>query len=477
MQRQYFLPIVLTLMWVTGISAEEVEIIRDQWGVAHVYAKGEEALFWGAGYATAEDRLLQMTLIRRKAQGRLSEILGPGENNRNVESDTLSRTLNVAENARRELTVMDPTDRANLHAFAAGINRCMEHRKRRLPPLFEKLGGHPAPWSADHSLAIWMRLAVDFDRAWRAEVKAKRQFENNPDAYRVDETRRNQAPAIDDAAAIVSEQEFRRSWPATYDKLMNHAQKKKRAAFFHPLPPPQSIKASHNWVVSGQRSTTGKPILGGKPQLTVQNPNTTYEIHMTGGRYNVRGMTWPGEPAFLVGFNERCSWAATAMNTDGGDLFEETINPQNPNQYQFRNEWLEFTHRQERIEVKEGPTIELDIRESIHGPVVNHLVEGEQPGEVFTLKSTYAPAKTSSINGMLKMMRAKDWDSFRDGMRDYVAPGAHIVYGDVDGNIGYQSLAQIPTRDFKITLPRNGSSGKDEWEMLPFEFMPSILNP
>ncbi len=458
--------------------AEEVEIIRDQWGIPHVYAQAEEALFYGAGYAMAEDRMMQMMLMRRKAQGRLSEILGLGKEGVNLHSDIVSVTMNLAGHAKAELGVMEAADRNNLEAFAAGINAYLKEKKGKLSPLFAKYGGDPEPWSADHSLAIWARLSADFSWAWTMEARAKRKFEKDPESYRKDEVRKNSAPAVDDAAAIVAEKEFKRAYPETYKKLMKAKQTKgSGSAYFQPPAEPQSVKASHNWVVSGKRSTTGKPMLTGKPQLTVQNPNTTYEIHLTGGRYNVRGMTWPGEPGILVGFNEHCSWAATAMNTDSGDLFEEKINPANPNQYRFKDRWLEFEHRKERILVKGGKTTELDIRESIHGPVVNHLIEGEKPGEIFTLKSTFAPLETSSVNAMLKMMRARDWKSFRDGMRDYVAPGAHIVYGDVHGDIGYQSLARIPTRDFRITLPRKGWTGEEEWEMLPFEYMPSLLNP
>ncbi len=460
-----------------GIMSDglSVEIIRDRWGIPHVYGEDERAVFYGLGVAMAEDRLFQMCLKRREAVGRLAEILGAGDEGKFVESDRLVLTLDLAGAAERELAFLDERDRLNLEAFARGVNAYLDENWEGHSALFAKYGGKPEPWRASDSLAIWARLSLMFSMHWKGEALAKRAFEKNPGAYRKSNLSESLAPRIDDAAAVVSEEEFARSYPDAYAKLkaIGEDDFEYVCPDFGPTPP----KMSHNWVVSGARSTTGKPIVQGKPQSTVQCPSMKYEFHITGGRYNARGTTWPGVPACLIGFNEHCAWTATALNTDAGDLFEERVNPDDAGQYLFMGRWKSFSKRSERIPIKDGETISLEIAESIHGPVVNELVEGVEAREVFALKTSFLDAGTSSVGAVFGMMRARDWDSVRGAMSGYCGPGGHFVYGDVHGDIGYQGAVKIPARRYRRTLPRQGWTGEDEWEILPFEFMPSMKNP
>ncbi len=452
-----------------------VEIIRDTWGIPHVYADDEAALFYGLGYAMAEDRLLQMTLKRREAVGSLAEVLGAGENGKIVESDKLSRYLDVAGAAEREILVMGKDDRRNLEAFADGMNAYMEANWESHSPLFAKYGGKPQPWKAQDSLAIWVRLQAAFSLHWMSEVQAKREFEKNPEAYKTTNLSQSHAPQVDDAAAIVTEEEFADSYPDAYKTLRDVD--KEEFDYICPDVGPEPKKMSHNWVVAPERMTTGKALLMGKPQLHVGNPNTMYEFHITGGRYNARGMTWAGVPACLVGLSDKIAWAPTALNSDCGDLFEERADPDNPDFYLFKGESKKFGKRVETIQVKDGEAITLEISETIHGPVVNDMVKGVEPGEIYAAQITFLNPETSTVGAMMGMMRAQDWDTFRAAMSEYYGPGAHIVYGDISGDIGYQALVKIPARRYRRTLPRQGWTGEDEIEMLPFELMPSAKNP
>jgi len=467
----FTLGILLTILAGCRTSAPgEVEIIRDQWGIAHVYADSEPAAFFGAGFATAEDRLFQIMLKRRQAQGRLAEIMGSGPDGRFLESDRLHRTLGVQQAAIRELGLVPARERELLEAYARGISEYLKQNAERLSPLFHKYGGVPELWKAEDCLAIWIAFGIPFSPAWKSEVLAKRAFEKDPAALMT-------SRPLDDEAAIVSEEEFQRSNSEVYRKLKEIAQQQgpKEASLFYPAASPP--KASHSWVVAGRRSTTGKPLLGGKPQLTVENPNAVYEIHIMGGEYNVRGIIVPGCPAFLEGFTDAIAWAPSALNSDSADLFEERVDPARPGQYLWKDSWREFQTRTEVIRIKGQESEILEVRETIHGPVVNHLIDGERDDEVYTLKSTALSAESSSVAAFLQIMRARNWESFRRAAARYHAPAIHVAYADRDGNIGYQSMVSIPARRSRRVLPRQGWTGDDEWEMLPFEYLPSMLNP
>ena len=216
-------------------------------GNPHIYAQREEALFYGLGYAMAEDRLFQMTLKRREAQGRLAEVFGAGNEDRLVQSDRMARLFNIAGAAENELQTMNAVDRACLQAFAKGVNAYMNVHWYSHSPLFVKYGGKPDAWEAADCLAIWIRLAAAFSPAWMSEVQARREFEKDPEPYRAADIANSEAAYIDDAAAIVTEKEFERSNSKAYRELMKVGKNARDCVY--PFPP-EAPKASHNWVIS-----------------------------------------------------------------------------------------------------------------------------------------------------------------------------------------------------------------------------------
>ena len=160
----------------------------------------------------------------------------------------------------------------------------------------------------------------------------------------------------------------------------------------------QEVNLSHNWVVSGTRSTTGKPILQSDPHYGVTNPAFWYEIHLSGGRYNVRGLGVAGVPGMLIGWNERCAWGVTALAGDTADLFEEKVNPDNPDQYLWKDAWSSFERRSETIRIKGGRRGSFRCADSRHGPIVNDLLSGLKPGEVYALHYTLLWTPNSRSN-------------------------------------------------------------------------------
>ncbi len=465
---------LFTLVCISGACGSaptegEIEIIRDTWGIPHVYADNEEALFYGAGYVTAEDRMLQMMLKRRMVQGRTAEILGPGPEDRFLNSDRRFRILGFHYKAEELLAALAPDTRRNLEAYAAGINAYID--EDRLLPLFDQYGGKPEPWTAADSIALWLRVGDRFSLGWQGEVPAKRELERllakNPNASLP-------TPLIDNSAEIVPEEEFARSNPEVYESFKNVVRKKSASRFHQAMP---EIQLSHNWLVGGERSTTGMPILETDPHYSVNNPAFWHEIHLHGGRYNVRGVSIPGAPGLFLGWNDRIAWGATGFGGDTADLYEEKTDPENPNRYRWKDGWEEFVTRAETIVVKGQDPVVLEVRSTRHGPVVNELLQQVQPGEVFAMKNTILNAETSSLESILRLMRATDWASFRESFSTYVTPPLHMIYADVQGNIGYQSATQVPVRYEDEPLPKKGWRGEQEWEMLAFDNLPSMFNP
>jgi penicillin G amidase len=471
------LMLLLCAQLVTACSREQtfdVEIIRDSWGIAHVYGGSDEAVFYGAGYATAEDRMFQMMLRRRVVSGRTAEILGRGPDDRFFKSDQKFRIFGITRRAVERLKALAPETRNNLEAYAAGVNAYLDEHRGRLSPLFARYGGDPEPWTAGDCLAIWDGLADRFSMGWAEELAAKREWERQavkggpapPPIRRV---------RLDDSAQIVSEEEFKQSNPEVYSRLKTRMDGQKQRAESRALL--QELNLSHNWVVSGTRSTTGKPVLQSDPHYGVTNPAFWYEIHLSGGRYNVRGLGVAGVPGMLIGWNERCAWGVTALAGDTADLFEEKVNPDNPDQYLWKDAWSSFERRSETIRIKGSEEVRFDVRESRHGPIVNDLLSGLKPGEVYALHYTILWVPTSSLESMLNVMRAADWSSVRKALAGYAAPPLHMIYADVQGNIGYQTATLVPARMGDTRFPRKGWDGGDEWTMVPFEELPSMLNP
>lgn len=446
---------------------EHIEIVRDTWGVAHVYAKTDAGVFFGAGFATAQDRMLQMDLVRRTVQGRLSEILGRDW----VEHDKRVRTMGLYLHAQEVAEHLEPDTREALEAYAAGINHFLSTERQDVEAVFAELGWMPEPWTVADSIAVWMRLSERFDRSWQNEVHALRTHQ-----ARAQQSTDQRPPVIDNGAAVVEEADFVRTNPEAYRRLKALAAE--AIAERYPLEGGQeTIKASHAWAVSGNKTVTGMPLLESDPQIAVTLPSLWHEIHLHGGKYNARGIGVAGAPGFLIGWNEHLAWGATALGSDNVDLFLERLDASGQN-YEYRGSWRPLKTRIEEIKVLGGESVFVEVRETQHGPLVDDFLQDRRPGEHYALHYVVTQELHTSIEGLLAMMRSTDWESFTDGLSRYHSPGLHIVYADVYGNIGYHTAAAIPIRTGAYGLPQVGWTGDEEWAgYIPFDELPQSLNP
>ena len=466
---------------VSGLNGP-VEVIRDRWGVPHIYADSAEDLFFAQGYVHAQDRMWQMEFQRRLGSGRLSEVLGEVT----LEVDRFFRVIGLNRAAEAEAATLDDESRRALEAYAAGVNAYIASRQGRLSVEFGLLRFQPEPWKPADSL-YWAKLmAWNLSGNWasellRARLVAKLGADRVADLeplYPADnpfivsgeglpesaEALPNgwRSEALRDALRLV--EEFFRGGSVSADCTA--------------MPPglAQGMGSSNQWVVAGSRSGTGSPLLANDTHLSLQLPATWYQIHLVGGDYNVIGVSLPGVPSVLVGHNERCAWGLTTAWQDAQDLYIEKLNPDNPHQYECGGEWAdaEVIHEEIRVKGRGEPVIQ-EVVVTGHGPIISDVVGEETP-----LALQWVALQPSNLlRSVLHYNRARKWDEFRLALSDWSTPAHNFVYADVEGNIGYLQAGWVPVRAKGHGLvPVPGWTDDYKWESyLSLDELPQAYNP
>lgn len=434
------------LLEVEGLQAP-VEVVRDRWGVPHIYARTEHDLFFAQGYVHAQDRLWQMEVNRRTASGRLSEWFGE----RTLATDRFLRTLGLRGAAALEWGLLSAETRMALRSYAAGVNAFLRQNHGRLPLEFVLLRTRPEPWSPLDSLAFGKLMAYELGGNWQTELlRAELEAKLGREAVA-----RLLPPPLPDTPTIVGGRSGGRRG--------GHA-----AA---------AVVGSNNWVLSGQKTDTGKPYLANDPHLRIGFPSIWYTMHLVGGRYRVVGFTFPGVPGVVIGHNGDLAWGVTNANPDVQDLFVERLHPQDPSRYLFRGRWRPIETRVEEIRVRGRRSPERwVVRSTHHGPILNDVVEGLR--EVVALRWT-ALLPTTVAEGVLRYNRARTVREFLDALRYFQVPAQNFVFADREGNIGYKLPGRIPLRARGDgTKPVPGWTGEYEWVgWIPYEALPGLSNP
>jgi penicillin amidase len=474
----------------------EVTVERDNWGVPHIRASSVEDAVEAQGYAVAQDRLWQMDLLRRASRGQLSEILGP----RTLKIDKDFRNLNFGRVADRDLQEMNPESRRLLEAYARGVNRFIEQHRETLPMEFTLLKYKPQPWQPTDSLVLtgymYRTLADTREREiHRAVVAAKAGPELAKDLFsdessmdhfvvgdpNVKERANADADDEDDdedemdsddvLKANLIQPDFLESIsePDLTSLLAGQVEQWLRAGQ-HDI---RGTLGSNNWVVNGAHTATGKPLLANDTHLELTIPPIWYEVHVTAPGWNVKGITFPGAPLVIIGHNDRIAWGFTNNGADVLDLYIETFNPVNPDEYRVNGKWKKADVYDEVIKVKGGPDEHMRLAVTRHGPVLQN--EGDK---------SYAMRWTALEPGGLAnsynwLGKARNWKQFREVMRQVWGPAQNAVYADVDGNIGYVMAARVPIRKKGHgEVPVPGDTDDYEWTgYIPFEQLPQSFNP
>ncbi len=460
------LPQTAGVIALPGLAAPAT-VLRDRDGVPHIYGQTLDDANFALGYAHAQDRLWQMEMNRRVAQGRLSEILGPAA----LDADRFLRTLGIQQAAARALAAMDTDTLKLLGAYAAGVNAFLATNTKPLPPEFLVLGVHPEPWRPVDSLA-WLKLmALDLSTNWREEL-FRLQLASRLTPKQIAEIL---PPYPGDRAVRLPDLR------ALYAGLDNAAT---TLAAYARQPLPEGA-GSNNWVVSGARSHSGKPLLANDPHLGLSAPALWYLAHLEGGGVRVIGATFPGVPMVILGRNDRIAWGFTNTAPDTQDLYIEKVldggasylGPDGP---------LPFVLREERIGIKGQADALLRVRSTRHGPVISDVLGPGAPkaaaGHVLALAWVALADGDMTGRALARVGRVRDWAGFVEVMRDFHTPQQNIVYADVDGHIGFLAPARVPIRSPENTLkglaPAPGWDARYDWQgFIPYDALPKQLDP
>lgn len=436
-----------------------VEVFRDSFAVPHIYAQNEHDLYMVTGYILAQDRLWQMDLLRHVTEGRLSEIFGQDY----VETDLLLRALRFSRKSDMIYDGSDSTSRMILNAFADGINQFIEANANRLPPEFAILRYKPEKWIPQNTLNMVGYMAWDLKSGWSELILSE--IQKSVDSLRY----QHLIPDFSKPTPTVYPLDKSGTFSALPDKMLHLAR-------LHDLGV-DVLDGSNNWVVSGSRSSTGKPILANDMHLGLNVPGIWYQMHQViPGKLNVTGVVLPGAPTVICGHNDSIAWGMTNTSVDNIEFYEEKVNTEDSGLYQYDNQWLKFEEEKTTIKISNGEQIAKTLRFSHRGPVVSGFKE--LTGNVVTMHWV-GDEKSNELKTVLELNSADNWEEFKNALRTFTSLSQNIAYADVKGNIGLFCAAGIPmrNRDIKSGILPGYTSTYDWKGFVPFEELPYSYNP
>jgi penicillin amidase len=456
---------------VPGLSAD-VEIIRDTWGVPHIFAKSTEDLFFAQGYVMAQDRLWQMEIWRRSVEGRLAEILGAAALPRDRQSRLLRYRGAVDD---REVTSYHPESRRIMTAYVAGVNAFMAQAEAadKLPVEFVLTRTRPARWTIETLLSRQVTFGDGTSELQLARAVAELGADEanrrrNPDPFEPLVV----PPGVDVSAITDAVQAATRAGaPAPRPQIdpPSASLRRGRGAGLRAEADP----GSNNWVVSGALSTTGKPVVANDPHREVTNPSLRYIVHLNAPGWNVAGATEPPFLGVAIGHNDRIAWGLTIVGTDQHDIYVEELNPSNHAQVKWNGGWEAIRVVREEIPVKDAKPDQFEMKFTRHGPVF--YVDAERH-RAYVLRSALHEPGTAPYLAGLRLSQARDCREFLDAAVYWKAPSENLICGDVDGNISWRASALTPRRKgWSGRLPVPGS-GQFEWQGFRTD-LPQELNP
>jgi penicillin G amidase len=432
-----------------------VKVLRDQWGVAHIYAQNQHDLFFAQGYVVAQDRLFQMELWKRTGQGRLSEVLGPQALGR----DRYARLLRYRGDMKAEYESYSPDTREILEAFTSGINANIAERARTALPIeFQIAGFKPEPWKPQDCLNRMAAFAMTgnvFSELRHAEIVATFGAEKATELSDFDPpVKLDPAPGAD------------------FTGLSTHALAGLVGSDTRIEFPRTALEGSNDWTISGTLTRSGKPLLANDPHRVIAEPSLRYMVHLVAPGWDVIGAGEPGLPGVALGHNQNIAWGFTIFGLDQQDAYIEELNPENPLQYKTASGWKTMEVVEETFAVRGEPSVSVDLKFTQHGPVL-----WQEGNRALVLHWVGSEPGTAGYLGSLAVDRAKNWDDFEAAMPRWKVPSENIVYADRAGNIGEHSTGLEPIRKWTGLLPVPGTGGYEWTGFVPTAELPHSFNP
>jgi len=463
---------------------ESVEILRDQWGINHIYANNQKDLFFAQGYTAAKDRLFQFEIWRRQATGTVAEILGPDE----LARDIGTRLFQFRGDLNTELSHYHPEGKAIIESYVAGVNSYIKEilkTPEELPLPFKMLAIQPKLWTPEVVISrhqgllgnIGQELQIGRAVSLLGPKKVKELLWFHPQEPDINLDKKIDSKLLfEDILAPYFA--FRKPVHFKSEHLKKDYQKKGAMAIldrYNDLSRDSLDLGSNNWVVSGSKTKDGNTYMANDPHRTIAIPSLRYMAHLVAPGWNVIGGGEPEIPGISIGHNNFGSWGLTVFRTDGEDLYQYELNPKNPLQYKYKGAWMDFKIIKELISVKGAPSEEVALYYSHHGPVT-YL--NEKKHIAFAVRCAWLETGGSPYLASLRMDQAKTWEEFQEACTYSNIPGENMIWADTQGNIGWQAVGIAPVRNNHSGLVPVPGDGRYEWAgYLPIIQKPNELNP
>jgi penicillin amidase len=459
-------PVYSGRLTLIGLQAE-VEVIFDTHAIPHIFARNEEDVYFALGYVHAQERLFQMEMIRRVASGRLAEILGKDL----VETDRFFRTIGILESAERNVvhnfqTSSEPFQKAAL-AYLAGVNQFVE--KGTTPIEFRILGIPKEKFAPKDIYLIGAMMAFGFASGFEMDPLVTKTYHRlgrqylqdwvldwHPDAEKI--------PVFPDPSPLATD-----ALGAMIHRIVSN------------LPAPAWI-GSNGWVMSGNKTKSGKVIFANDTHMMYSQPSVWYEAHLECPGFSFYGNHAAGFPFALIGHNRSLAWGLTMFENDDVDFYRERANPTNPNQVWVDDHWENLSIRKETLHVRDAQDVVFNVRTSRHGPILNDVdaVVRQTGGDPVAVWWSFNMFPTTTVQAFYGLAHAKDLDAARKAVSMIDAVGLNVMYGDRDGNVAWWAAAKLIRRPEHVNskLFLDGASGKDEpLGYYDFSDNPHSVNP
>ncbi len=473
----------------------EVSIRRDLSDVTHIEAKNTLDVWRAMGYTHAQERSWQLEFNRRVMHGQLSEILGAAT----LETDKLMRTLGIVQAAKAQYANYPADVKAALEAYASGINGFHATTTQALPPEFHILGVKPGKWEATDSVGWALMMALDLGGNWGAEFarfsslqKLSTQelwqmmpaYTGEAPASKVDFSKLYKDLGVYSSAEKTAEGTLPKiGLQANLDMAYSDFLAKDINDWATSLGQIDS-RGSNNWVIAGNRTVAGKPLLSNDPHLALGAPAVWYFAHIKSPEVDAIGATLPGLPFVVLGRTPTAAWGFTNTGPDSQDLYLEQIDPANPKQYRTPTGFAAFTEREEVIKVKKQGDVKHTVRSTRHGPVVSDAQSAYEPilnksKYAMALRWTSLDADNLTIVSAIKVMRAKNINDLVEAYSSNHSPTQNIVMADTTGQTMYKAAGTMPLRsndnDIKGIAPSLGWEAKYDWTgWVPYDKTPEV---
>lgn len=473
-----------------GLS-EPVEIVKDAWGISHIYAQNQPDLFFAQGYSAARDRLFQFEIWRRQATGTTAEILGP----RAIERDIGTRLFKFRGDITAEMNHYHPDGEEIITSYVQGVNAYIERARANpdlLPIEFELLGIQPHPWTPGVVISRHQGLLgnigseLDYGRAVAQlgpdKVKELANFHPGDPKLALDESIDGSLLSNDILGLYNA---FRQSIDFRPSDIVA-ARRGDQASYQHLTEAAEQAEArmkqreredigSNNWAVQGHLTQSGYPIMANDPHRRQSAPSLRYWVHLNAPGWNVIGGGEPEIPGVSIGHNGYGAWGLTVFDRDGEDLYVYETNPDNPSQYRYQGRWEDMRVIEEEIQVEGQDPVQAELKYTRHGPVV---YEDEENNVAYAVRAAWMEIGGSPYLASLRMDQAKNWDEFREACSYSHIPGENMVWADREGNIGWQAVGISPIRPNWSGLVPVPGDGRYEWDgYLPIKALPHAFNP